>query len=277
MSANIVRFSDFELNTSTGELRRAGVVVKLQPQPMKVLVLLAQQAGQVVTRDQLQVAVWGNDTVVDYENGLNWSIRKVREALGDDPLGPKFIETVPKKGYRFIAQIITPASHSFLATETRRFPRLQALAMTAAFTLCFMLIGTGFLQQRRHSAQQTTIVVLPFDNLTGKTSQDYLATAATDQVITGIGSRSHLNVIDRATAAKLKRTEECIIRIGEQLHADFVVEGSLVGPPEAPLITAGIYRVRDNTKLWAGQLTTGTDSGLSAYRIIAAKVGEIAE
>jgi TolB-like protein len=132
------------------------------------------------------------------------------------------------------------------------------------------------LHQRRHTARQTTIVVLPFDNLTGHSDRDFLAAAATDQLITGIGSRSGLNVIDRATAAKMKRTEECIIYIGELLRADFVVEGSLVGPPQAPLITAGIYRVRDNTKLWAAQLPTGTDSGMSAYRLIAAKVGEIA-
>jgi hypothetical protein len=75
----------------------------------------------------------------------------------------------------------------------------------------------------------------------------------------------------------MKRAEECIIRIGEQLRADFVVEGSLVGPPEAPVITAGIYRVRDNTKLWAGQLPSGSDNGMSAYQLIAGKVGEIAK
>jgi len=277
MSASIVRFSSFELDTTTGELRRDGRLVKLQPQPMKFLVLLVQRAGEVGTRDDLRAAVWSSDTVVDYENGLNWSVRKIREALGDDPVSPKFIETLPKKGYRFVAMAITPARDVIAPAEARRFMRLPALAVTAILTLCFVLIGAGFLQQRRHHTRQTTIVVLPFDNLTGNDSQDYLATAATDQVITGIGSRSRLNVIDRATAAKLKRTEECIIRIGEQLRADFVVEGSLVGPPDAPLITAGIYRVRDNTKLWAGQLAAGRDSGVSAYRTIATKVEEIAQ
>ena len=271
MSPEIVRFGQFELNTSSGELRRARRLVRLQPQPTKVLVLLAQRAGQLVSRDDLRTAVWGSETVVDYENGLNWSIRKIRETLGDDPLRPRFIETVPKKGYRFVAQVTAMTSEA--APANTLFTPIRAAAV---IVLCALLISVGFLQPR-HARRATTIVVLPFDNLTGQSDRDFLATAATDQVISGIGSRSGLNVIDRATAAKMKRTEECIIRIGEQLRADFIVEGSLVGAPESPVVTAGIYRVRDNTKLWAGQLPSGSDSGLSAYRIIAAKVGEIAQ
>jgi DNA-binding winged helix-turn-helix (wHTH) protein/TolB-like protein len=273
MSAEMLRFGEFELNTSSGELRQSERLVRLQPQPTKVLVLLAQRAGQLVSRDELQAAVWGSQTIVDYENGLNWSIRKIRETLGDDPLNPKFIETVPKKGYRFVAHV-TVVTSEVVAPTKKIFTPIRAAAV---ITLCVLLIGAGYLHQHRHAQRPTTIVVLPFDNLTGQNDRDFLATAATDQVITGIGSRSGLNVIDRATAAKMKRSEECIIRIGEQLRADFVVEGSLVGAPESPVITAGIYRVRDNTKLWAGQLPTGSDKGLSAYRMIAAKVGEITE
>jgi DNA-binding winged helix-turn-helix (wHTH) protein/TolB-like protein len=277
MSTDTIRFGAFELNTRVGELRRDGHPLKLQPQPMKLLVLLAQRAGQVVTREELQVAVWGSDIVVDYDNGLNWSVRKIRETLGDDPLNPRFIETVPRKGYRFIAPLISPAAESDPQAGARWFMRPQTLRVAAMLTVCCVLLGGGVLQQRWQSARPTTIVVLPFDNLTGNRGQDFLATAATDQVITGVGSRGGLNVIDRMTAAKLKRSEECIIRIGEQLRADFVVEGSLVGPADAPLITAGIYRVHDNTKLWAGQMPIGPDRGMSAYRLIASKVGAIAE
>jgi DNA-binding winged helix-turn-helix (wHTH) protein/TolB-like protein len=277
MSAERIQFSDFELDTSSGELNRHGNEVRLQPQPMKVLVLLAKRAGKVVTRDELKAAVWGANVQVDFDNGLNWSVNKIREMLGDDPLNPKFIETIPKKGYRFIAPILSTPCKPVPLVEGPRSRRLPLLGGVATLTIGLLLIGAGFLHQRRPSARPKTVVVLPFDNLTGSAGQDVLATAATDQVITGIGSQSGLNVIDRATATKLKRTEECIIHIGEQLRADFVVEGSLVGPPEAPLVTAGIYRVRDNTKLWAGQIPTGTDRGMSAYQAIAAKVGQIAE
>lgn len=277
MSAHTLRFGNFELDTRVGELRRDGRTVKLQPQPMKMLVVLAQRAGQVVTREELQSAVWGHDTVVDYDNGLNWSVRKIRETLGDDPLNPRFIETVPRKGYRFVAPVISPAAATAPRAAGRWFMRPRTLRVAIVLAVCCVLLGGGLLQQRWPGARPTTIVVLPFDNLTGNTGQDFLATAATDQVITGVGSRRGLNVIDRMTAAKLKRSEECIIRIGEQLRADFVVEGSLVGPADAPLITAGIYRVHDNTKLWAGQIPIGPDRGMSAYQLIAAKIGAIAQ
>lgn len=274
MSADTIRFGAFELNPRVGELRQDGRTVKLQPQPMKMLVLLAQRAGEVVTREELQAAVWGSDIVVDYDNGLNWSIRKIRETLGDDPLHPRFIETVPRKGYRFIAAVTSATPEADPRAEARGLMQPSTLRVAVTLMVCLVSIGGAYLQQR---ARPTTIVVLPFDNLTGNTGQDFLATAATDQVITGVGSRGGLNVIDRMTAAKLKRSEECIIRIGEQLRADFVVEGSLVGPADAPLITAGIYRVHDNTKLWAGQMPIGPDRGMSASRLIAAKVGAIAE
>lgn len=275
MSTDTICFGDFELSTRVGELRRDGRTIRLQPQPMKLLVLLVQRAGEVVTREELRAAVWGCDTVVDFDNGLNWSIRKIREVLGDDPLNPAFIETVPRKGYRFIASVIGPQSQRVPRKRARWFMQPSTLRVAVVLMVCFVSIGGAYLQQR--NVRPTTIVVLPFDNLTGSAGQDFLATAATDQVITGVGSRGELNVIDRMTAAKLKRSEECIIRIGEQLRADFVVEGSLVGPADAPLITAGIYRVHDNTKLWAGQIPIGPDHGMSAYRLIAAKVGAIAQ
>jgi DNA-binding winged helix-turn-helix (wHTH) protein/TolB-like protein len=271
----VVCFGDFQLDTRLGELRRAGRPVKLQPQPMKVLVLLAQRAGHVVTRDELREGVWGSGTVVDFENGLNWSVRKIRETLGDDPSKPRFIETVPRRGYRFVAPI-RHAAPAHAPTVPSRRPGRPAVLAAAVLTSCGLLIGAG-LWQRREIARPTTVVVLPFDNLTGRTDQDFLALSATDQLITGIGSRSRLNVIDRATATKLKRTSECIMRVGELLRADLIVEGSLVGPPEAMVITAGIYRVRDNTQLWAGQIPVGVDHGLTAYREVAARVGDIAE
>jgi len=273
MCDDVVRFGDFHLNAVSGELHQGDKLVRLQPQPTKVLMLLVQRPGEIVTREELQVAVWGSDTVVDFDNGLNWAIRKVRETLGDDTLNPKFIETIPKKGYRFVAP--THTATECPPKRSRAYLPAPVFAIIAVLTMVFLFLGVASLEQHRDKPH-TTVVVLPFDNLTGQSDRDFIATAATDQLIVGIGSRSDLNVIDRATAAKLKRTEECIIHIGEQLRADLVVEGSVVGPPSAPVITAGIYRVDNNTKLWAGQIPLGDDSGVSAYRVIAAKVSEFA-
>jgi DNA-binding winged helix-turn-helix (wHTH) protein len=100
-----VRFGDFELDLRTGELRRDGTILKLQPQPARVLVLLVSHAGEVVTRQDLAQQVWGSDTFVDFEQGLNYAIRQIRSALEDDPDHPRFLETLPKRGYRFIAPV----------------------------------------------------------------------------------------------------------------------------------------------------------------------------
>lgn len=269
MSTGRVRFGDFELDLAVEELRRAGTPVPIQPQPMKVLVLLARNPGRLVTRDELQRALWGPGTFVDNENGLNWCVRKVRQALGDDPESPSFIETLPKKGYRFIAPVAEVRPNE----AQHRTRRLQAAAAVA--TLLALATGISLLLHARTAQHQATVVVLPFDNLTGRSDRDFLATAVTDQIITGVGS-TKINVIDRATAAKFKRQEECVLHIGEQLHADLVVEGSLVGPADSPMVAAGVYRVRDNTQLWAGQLRAGADEGVEAYRLIAAKVAQLA-
>jgi len=200
---------------------------------------------------------------------LNWCVRKVRQALGDDPESPSFIETLPKKGYRFIA----PVAEVRPKDARHRARRLAAAGAVAA--LLALATGISLLSHARRAQHQPTVVVLPFDNLTGRSDRDFLATAATDQIITGMGS-TKINVIDRATAAKLKRQEECVVHIGEQLHADLVVEGSLVGPADSPMVAAGVYRVRDNTQLWAGQVPAGADQGAEAYRLIAAKVAQLA-
>ena len=152
---------------------------------------------------------------------------------------------------------------------------MSPAAAAAAASLLALAGGISVLAHAPGTEHRPTVVVLPFDNLTGRSDRDFLATAATDQIIKCVGS-TNVNVIDRATAAKLKRQEECVIHIGEQLHADVVVEGSLVGPADSPMVAAGVYRVRDNTQLWAGQIPAGADQGAEPYRLIAAKVAQLA-
>ena len=176
---------------------------------------------------------------------------------------------MPKKGYRFIA----PVAEVRPDEAQHRTRRLRSAAAIAA--LLALATGISLLPRARSAQRQPTVAVLPFDNLTGQSNRDFLATAATDHIITSVGS-TKINVIDRATAAKFKRQQECVLHIGEQLHADLVVEGSLIGPANSPMVAAGVYRVRDNTQLWAGQVPAGADQGAEAYRVIAAKVAQLA-
>ncbi len=230
---NLHRFGEFTLDSAAEVLTRAGQRVPLQPQPMKVLTLLATRPGELVTRKELQAAVWGEGTFVDFDQGLNWCIKRIREVLGDDAAHPRFVETVPRKGYRFIA-----------AAPPSQRRRLRWLVAAAALAV---LCAAATMQVARQHA--VTVVILPFDNYTGDARKELTAAAVTENVINRVGGAdpARLKVIDRMTAAKFKRTNECIIHIGRALGADFVVEGSI----QRSRTTAALYRVADNTQVWA--------------------------
>src|SRR5215510_11105663 len=118
----VIRFDNFELELKTGELRRDGATIKLQPQPFRTLAFLADRTGQVVTREEIRREIWGDETFVDYEQGVNFLIRKIRAALGDDAQAPRFIETLPRRGYRFIAQLERRAEDSSLEKAVAKAP-----------------------------------------------------------------------------------------------------------------------------------------------------------
>jgi DNA-binding winged helix-turn-helix (wHTH) protein/TolB-like protein len=244
---NFHRFGPFVIDAKNGELRRGADRVPLQPQPMRVLLVLASRPGELVSRRELQDAVWNDGTFVDFEQGLNWCIKRIRETLGDNAARPRYIETIPRRGYRFIAQ--------------RPSRNRQWLMTAAVLTLACIAAATGY---RRSSV---TVVILPFDNFTGDVRNDFNATLATEEVITRVGSVNpeRLKVIDRLTAAKFKRSNECIMHIGRALGADFVMEGSL----QRRHATAALYRVADNTQVWVASVDPRVEV---ASAIIAGKI-----
>ena len=124
----VLRFGVFDLNPATGELRRAGVRVRIQPQPLRVLEILAARSGEIVSREDLRRAIWGDGTFVDFEHGLNFCVNQVRRALGDSATSPRFVETVPRRGYRFMAPVerVEPVAVSFaVPTAARMSSRLS--------------------------------------------------------------------------------------------------------------------------------------------------------
>ena len=198
-AAGTFRFGVFELDARSGELRRHGQKVRLPHQSFQILLLLLSRPGDVVTRDELRQALWTSETFVDFDVGLNSAIRKLREALDDDAGHPSFIETLPRRGYRFIAQVNSmaaiepvapqPASASETGLPPAPLPmprrRIRPVWIGAAVALVVAVaIGALYVRSRQAASGIGSIAVLPFENLTGDTAQSYFADAVTDAVTT---------------------------------------------------------------------------------------------
>jgi DNA-binding winged helix-turn-helix (wHTH) protein/TolB-like protein len=257
---SLVQFREFTLNLRTRELWCAGEIVKLQRQPAILLAQLVLRHRELVTRAEIRELLWGDDTHVDYEQGINWCIRRIRQALGDNATSPTLVQTIAKQGYRFIGAVSSVGPTPDLK---RHIPWLRRLQLA---TVALMIIVIGGSVRGRGDADR--VLVLPLDNFSGVSSADALADARTDQLIAalGVAEPHRLGVIDRLTAAKFKHTGECIIKIGTQLKADYVFLGSLQQSPEGLRINGGLFRVSDNTQVWTtGQagVSAVTDAGVS--------------
>jgi DNA-binding winged helix-turn-helix (wHTH) protein/TolB-like protein len=245
---NKVSFADFQLDLTTGDLFLNNEKIKLAAQPARVLCLLVSRRGETVSRKELQSAIWDDNTFVDFEQGLNWCIRQLRAVLNDDATHPQFVETVPKRGYRFL-QKCGPEAKVPAITHPRSVPRVL-FALAAVFSLVIALLAAS--AWRYYGGSHSTVLVLPVDNYTGDEKNESISEALTDEMIAGLGSANpaHLRVIDRVTAAKFKHSNDCILHIGKQLHADFVLVGSMIPSRDGPHISAGLFRVADNTQVW---------------------------
>jgi TolB-like protein/DNA-binding winged helix-turn-helix (wHTH) protein/tetratricopeptide (TPR) repeat protein len=273
-----IRFGAFELKLRSGELYREGTVVKLPPQPYKVLLLLIRNAGQLITRNELQEKIWGTDVYVDFDKGLNLCIAQIREALGDDAQSPRYIETLQRRGYRFIANIDQDAFPLHEQPDEAEFPEQVSMAMTPRLnekvrgsflrpTLVFSLMALIFIVTatafyfRSHSSSpnsnttetKSMLLVLPFENLTNDPAQDYFSDGLTEEMITRLGSLQpkRLGVIARTTALTYKKTTKDIRQIGDDLGVNYVLEGSVRREAGRLRITSQLIQVNDQTHLWA--------------------------
>jgi TolB-like protein/DNA-binding winged helix-turn-helix (wHTH) protein len=250
-------FGEYELDCRTGELRRNGNAVKVQQQPAKVLSILVSRAGEVVTREELAEQVWGSDTYVDFEHGLNFAIRKIRSVLEDDPEQPRFVETVPKRGYRFIAAVRNPreAARSPIETPDSRVAQNRVLYATAAILL-FGAIGTIWYLRtswfdKASAAQIRSVAVLPLRNLSNDPSQEYFSDGMTDELITDLAKAGNLRVISHTSVERYKGTKTPLREVAKQLGADAVVEGTVMRSADKVRITAQLIDARTDQHLWA--------------------------
>lgn len=210
-----VRFGDFEANLRSGELRRNGLKIKLGDQSFQVLALLLENPGEVITREQLQQKLWTEDTFVDFEAGLNSAIKRLRDALADSADAPRFIETLPRRGYRFIYPV-------------ERDNRAD--------------LG------RIHS-----IAVLPLENLTGDPSQEYFADGMTDALITRLAQVGALRVISRTSVMGYKGKNKLLPQIAHELNVEAIVEGTVARSGARVRITAQLVHAHTDQHLWAQQ------------------------
>ena len=272
-----VRFGVFEANLRTGELRKHGSKIRLQQQPFQILALLLERAGETVTREELRNRLWSADTFVDFDHGLNKSINKIREALGDSAVSPRFVETVARRGYRFIADVAVvdeapgrtseaskgerdlvpeerPRSEPLATPGSHRrpgwwsAPTLVGLALTAA---SLMLLVWSLEFRSRSPTAIRSLAVLPLESLSGDASQEYFADGMTDELIATLGQISALRVISRTSVMPYKRARKPLPEIARELNVDAVVEGTVMRSGAQVRITAQLIDARTDKHLWS--------------------------
>ena len=261
-SSSLLRFGVFELDTATWELRKSGSLVKLQPEPFKVLWLLASHAGQLVTREEICKKLWGDETFVDFEHGLNTCIAQIRDVLGDDAKSPHFIETLPRRGYRFVATVTqgdSPAIPQGIEEPPSPLPLRNGWRDLIGLLSLLVAIGAAsyFVWQRYFSAQalggKVMLAVLPFENLSGDPNQEYFSDGLTEEMITQLGrlQPERLGVIARTSTMQYKKSGKDIKQIARELKVDFILEGSVRREGERVRVAAQLIQARDGTHIWA--------------------------
>jgi len=253
-----VIFGDYELDCRTGELQRNGTTVRLQPQPAKLLSILVSRAGEVVTREELAEAVWGPDTYVDFEHGLNFAIRKIRRVLQDDSENPRYLETVPKRGYRFIAAVADSARPQRIQPAmlplVPPYNRLRLLLISIAVAVMVAALVSAIHWWPRSAAASHKIgslAVFPLANLSGDSEQEYFADGMTEALITALGKVSALRVISHTSVMRYKHTKEPLPEIARELNVDAVVEGTVLRSGSRVRITANLLYAPSERHLWA--------------------------
>ena len=258
-----MRFGPFEFDGDAGELRKQGQRINLHGQPLEILTVLLERAGQVVSRDELRARLWPSDTFVDFDHSLNAAVNKLREALGDSAESRHFIETIPRRGYRFSAAVeitanssapANPQQSTALASAGSRNVRwsVRRVAPAMAIVLLAASVVAAIVALRRPAVPPiSSIAVLPFTNLSGDPSQEYFADGMTDTLITDLAQIQALRVISRTTAMQYKATKKTLPEIARQLHVEVIVEGSVQRSGDRVRVTAELVHAPSDRPLWA--------------------------
>ena len=276
-----VRFGLFELNLRAGELRKNGVKIKLQEQPLRILVSLLRQPGELVTREELRRELWPADTFVDFDHSLNAAIKRLRDALDDSAENPRFIETLPRHGYRFIPLAAPDALHPKLTGLLLRRPGLFfAVATILAVAAVLFAVDTGGLRSKALSRaslqpQIRSLAVLPLTNISGDAEQEPFADGMTDALITELSRIGSLRVISRTSVMQYKgEKRKPLPQIGRELNVDAVIEGSVLQSGNRIRIAAHMVHSPTDQNLMAESYEQDLGDILKMQREIAASVAK---
>ncbi len=291
---NLIRFGNCVLDASAFELRRGRRVVKLERIPLQVLLILIEEQGQVVTREEIADQIWGKDVFLDVDNGINTAIRKIRQVLNDDPQTPQFVETIPGRGYRFIAPLettktqsrptesvpekapspaiaatINPGSAVSPATPASRrgFPWSRSGVLVLA-VLCVVGV-TGWLGWKRFNGARhpiRSIAVIPLQNLSGDPSQDYFADGMTEELITELARIQSLRVISHTSVMDYKGTKKHLPEIARELGVDAILEGSVIRESDNVRVTVQLLDGPADRHLWGEEYERPLNSVLNLQR-----------
>jgi TolB-like protein/DNA-binding winged helix-turn-helix (wHTH) protein len=285
-----LRFGVFEADIKAGELTKLGKRVRLQEQPFQLLAILLDKPGEVVTREELRDRLWPQ-TTIDFDHGLNKAISKIREALGDSAENPRFIETIARRGYRFLADVSAvddddkasvndeqSATTAPCLTPVGIFPKQSypAFRWFSPFVLALLLgyITWSFYPRKQVSPSIQSLAVLPLKNLSDDASQEYFAEGMTDELINYLGQIKNLRVISRTSAMTYKDERKPLATIGRELNVEAVVEGSVFRSGDRVRITAQLIQLPADTQIWAQNFEGNLAETLALQSKVAHSIAE---
>jgi len=259
--SRVLKFGVFEVDLELCELRKHGVRLKLGGQPFEVLRMLLERPQQVVTREELQKRLWPADTFVDYDLALKKAINRIREVLGDDAESPRFVETIPRRGYRFIATVNANGNVVGVQAsvpEGRHPDKLKFLLLgigSAILVVAVLGFETKKFSSRTADAAAApgihSLAVLPLENLSGDPAQEYFSDGMTDTLITDLAQIGSLKVISRTSSMQYKQTRKSLPEIARELNVDGIVEGTVQRSGNRVRITAQLIYGPSDKHFWA--------------------------
>jgi TolB-like protein/Flp pilus assembly protein TadD len=274
--ARLVRFGVFQADLDTGDLLKQGLKVRIRGKPFEILALLIDRRGEVVTREELRQRLWAAETFVDFDHGVNTAVNRLREALGDSADNPRFIETIPRKGYRFIASIQDAAPAAVapdpapLPEPRPAAPRVSRLLLLALAAAVLAAAAAWIVRDRSaEPAGPTRLAVLPFRNVSGDAGQEYFADGLTDALIADLAQVSALRVISRTSVMSYKATAKRLPEIARELGVDSVVEGSVLRSGGRVRITARVVDAALDRSLWSETYERDLSDVLALQREVA--------